>query len=68
MMYRIHATVVTIDSKGWRSSRQVPIFFLDSEIQGILSIPHAEKIAGSIVLSGAIDDNTIAHVTAVGIE
>lgn len=48
-MYAITATVsrTTIDS--WTSTRQVPTFYLDESVQGIVSAEHAEQIARGII-------------------
>lgn len=45
MLYAIQAQVVWTNKKGWKTSRQIPTFFLDSDIQGIVNAEHAEEIA-----------------------
>jgi uncharacterized protein (UPF0212 family) len=45
MMYQVQATVSRIDEHGWSLAKQVPTFFLSSDIQGITSVEHAERIA-----------------------
>lgn len=49
MLYQIQATVTNRDSERWTKMAQIPTFYLDSEIQGIVSDDHAEHIAGSIL-------------------
>lgn len=46
--YVVTAQVVR-EKGGWTSSHGVPTFFLDEDIQNIVSEDHAEKIAKSII-------------------
>lgn len=48
MKYKVVATV-SRESDGWTSTRQIPTFFLDPDIQGIVSVEHAQKIALDII-------------------
>lgn len=50
-MYAISANVENLTSDGYRASRQVPTFYLNSNVQGIVSAEHAEKIAEDIFRS-----------------
>jgi hypothetical protein len=54
--YAINATVVT-ERDGWTSTRQVPTFFLDGNVQGIATAERAEEIARDLLLTAAPDDN-----------
>ena len=46
--YAIHATITTHDG-GYAGARSVPIFQLDSGVQGIVSARHAARIAAQII-------------------
>lgn len=49
-MYAIAAAINTFDPPcGWTGTRQLPTFFLDSTVQGIVDAEHAEKIAHDIL-------------------
>lgn len=37
-LYAVQATVQRFDDHGWLSGRCLPTFFLDSAVQGILSL------------------------------
>lgn len=47
-MYAVTATITRARS-GWESTRQVPTFYLDSSVQGIVSEEHAAVIAREII-------------------
>lgn len=49
MKYAIHATLCHTDRQGWSTTYQIPTFYLDSNVQGITSAEHAERIAASII-------------------
>lgn len=51
--------------EGWESSRQVPTFYLDERVQGIMSAAHAEDIARSILLPWGSPPDMTAAITAV---
>jgi len=51
-MYAITATATTV-SKGWSSTRQIPTFYLDDRVQGILNETQAIGIAMDILCSAA---------------
>lgn len=69
-MYAIRATIThTVDTQagrahGWTSSRQVPTFYLDENVQGITSEEHAERIALDVINPLQVQDWVIS-VTAV---
>ena len=46
-------------SDGWVSSRELPAFFLDASVQGIVSAEHAERIVREIVFD---DEHTTHHI------
>jgi hypothetical protein len=52
-MYAITATVETVSisstSGEWHGTRQVPTFFLDEDVQGIVSADHAARIAADVI-------------------
>ncbi len=48
MIYGVTATVAS-KRDGWTTTHQVPTFYLDSAVQGILSKEHAKTIAADIV-------------------
>lgn len=48
MLYAITANIAR-EENGWSSSRQVPTFYLDENVQGILSIAHAVQVARDII-------------------
>lgn len=48
MIYAIHAMVLTHDGE-FAGSRQVPLFYLDSDVQGIVSATHAVTVARSVL-------------------
>lgn len=53
MLYSIAASVVTHTMDGcgtsWEHSRELPIFFLDSDLLGIMSAHHAKIIARDVI-------------------
>jgi hypothetical protein len=68
-MYAITATVETIEfglgELAWHGTRQVPTFYLDEDVQGIVSAGHATRIAADVIDPlGAIPRERI-HVHAV---
>lgn len=60
MVYAIQAQV-TYTKDGWRTSKGIATFFLDSNIQGIVSVEHAERIAAHML---QVTPDLVAHVTA----
>lgn len=63
-MYAISAHVVTrADGDGWRATRQMPTFYLDESVQGIVSEDHARRIAKHILDPYGMYEEL--HVTAV---
>jgi len=58
--------VVQLEEKAWSSSRQVPTFYLDPQVQGITDKAHAERIAEDILsTAGALDDEHVSYVITV---
>lgn len=49
MFYRITARIVNRPNGEWRYRTEVPTFFLDSDVQGIVSAEHAARIAKSML-------------------
>jgi hypothetical protein len=52
MLYQITATRTTTSTRhgsSWTSTTQIPTFYLDSNMQGIVAATHAEKIARDIL-------------------
>ncbi len=49
MLYRVLATVARVTEQGYRTSAQIPTFFLDRDVQGIQSSEHAAGIAISAI-------------------
>ncbi len=69
-MYAITATVThhTKDANMQRTQKvvQIPTFYLDENVQGIVSVEHAERIAKRIILPIELDyDSVEVNVTAV---
>ena len=50
--YSVTATITTKEADGWTTIRQVPTFFLDANVQGILNERDAERIASRILYFG----------------
>lgn len=48
LMYVITAQILTTDG-DYKGSRQVPTFYLDSAVQGIVSTAHAIEIAKGVI-------------------
>ena len=63
-MYAVTATVETDSKGGYSGVRQIPTFYLDERVQGIVSENHAEIIALDI-LSAAGTNGATFHITAV---
>lgn len=57
-LYQIQATI---------NGRQVPTFYLDSQVQGILNIRHAENVARDIITSGDSTENARVIIAAMEI-
>jgi hypothetical protein len=50
MMYAIQAQIFTADDSGqFAGSRQIPTFYLDPKVQGILNESDARRIAREII-------------------
>ena len=48
MLYAIPATAVKTDKSG-TTSYQVPTFYLNGNVQGIVDVAHAERIAREVI-------------------
>jgi hypothetical protein len=47
-LYSVQGTITrTVD--GWTSTRQIPMFYLNSDVQGILTEEGAKRVADDIV-------------------
>lgn len=67
MLYQIQARVERTTADGWTSVRDLPTFYLDSNVQGILSVEAAERIARRLLTDAAGDGATV-HVFAASAE
>lgn len=60
MLYQINATRTITglkrrnDDSSWTTTNQIPTFYLDSNIQGIVDSEHAERIARDVLESGGM--------------
>jgi hypothetical protein len=61
ILYRVVACV-THKRKGWTTSVQIPIFYLDADIQGITSDEHAKEVA-----KGVIDPAGVAESMSIDV-
>ena len=68
-MYAITANYEHTTPDGYTGSRQIPTFYLDEHVQGIVDEAHAVNIARDILTSclGEMLVNDFLHVTAVNI-
>lgn len=48
MWYQIQAVIKTESDKG-EGAVQIPTFYLNSEIQGIINIGHAKRVAKDVI-------------------
>lgn len=64
MTFRVCATVVR-EVNGWRRMTQVPMFFLDGNVQGLLGEQDAESFARRMLadLAGVPEDNVSVSVS-----
>jgi hypothetical protein len=68
MMYAIHVMITThgSDSAGdYSGSKGCPTFYLDSDVQGILSESHAANVASDVVNPLGLIPADDIHVYAV---
>ena len=64
-MYAVQATVETVRGV-WTGMKQIPTFYLDESVQGIVSEEHAQRVALDILRSAVPADIAMTfHVTAV---
>lgn len=69
MPYAISVVVSRQLPDGWTRTRQLPTFFLDERVQGIVSKEHAEKIARNLIRDAMPDDDPAELVvSAVKVE
>ena len=61
MLYGVTATVA-VKRNGWTTTHQVPTFYLDSRVQGIVDKEHAKVIAADVV-NPTKDSNLKVEVT-----
>lgn len=62
-MYAIHATISHKTDSGYTGSRQIPTFYLDERVQGIVDEDHAARIASDIINPLGLE--VTVHATAV---
>ena len=60
-MYQLTVTVETTSADGWTGARQLPTFYLDSDVQGIVSADHAERIARRMLTD--VNPDATFHIT-----
>jgi hypothetical protein len=65
-MYAITVTVQRTTADGWESARALPLFYLDSRTQGIVSTEHAERIARRMLTD--VNPDATFHVYAFQLE
>jgi len=72
MLYAIHAVgrrKVIRSGEEFTATKQVPTFFLDSNIQGITSADHAQRIAinmlGELAPDTSFDVSAFAHASVI---
>jgi hypothetical protein len=58
-MYAITAAIEFRGSDGWNHARQVPTFYLNRNVQGIVSEDHARSIAEDIITASVPDRSTV---------
>ncbi len=64
-MYSIQAIIIqSVD--GFQKSIQLPTFFLDENVQGIVDTNHAEEIAKSIICS--VPNPSVIGVSIVAVK
>jgi len=63
MAHYVIQSHITVKVNGWESSRQVPSFILDSEIQGIVDAAHAGRIAVSILATCFIPNSGFESIS-----
>lgn len=69
-LYAINATIVHHTNDAHCAStdvtKQIPTFYLNADVQGIVDEAHAEKIAREIILPVELEyESVTVHVTAV---
>ncbi len=63
MLYQIQATIVIKYSDGSSGPRQLPTFFIDSRISGIIGKQHAHNVAMEIINAGRWEMLGKCHLT-----
>jgi hypothetical protein len=65
-MWQITASVEIATVDGWTSTRQLPTFYLDENVQGITQENGAVKVARDVILAASErPDFTMTHIVAV---
>ena len=64
--YAVTVNVELSEPGGWKSGFQLPTFYLEADVQGIVSEDHAVSIARTIVDNMHVTGATY-HITAVAI-
>jgi len=65
-MWQITASVEIAMVDGWTSTRDLPIFYLSEDVQGITQENGAVKVAENLILACAERPNfTMTHIVAV---
>lgn len=62
-IYTVAASVERDTHDGWTGLRVIPLFYLDSDVQGITSTEHATSIARRMLTDAAGPEATV-HVQA----
>jgi hypothetical protein len=63
--YAVTAQVTRTRPDGWTTSRQVPTFYLNTAVQGILTDDHAHRVAAGMLADLVDDPDADIVVTAV---
>ena len=69
MMYAVTATYSHRTADGWNGVRQIPTFYLEANVQGIVDVAHAERIARDILTAAVreVPANDAVHITAIAV-
>jgi hypothetical protein len=65
--YAVRVQIQHETQDGWSGSLQVPLFYLDSHVQGITSAEHAVRVARDIVSGAGLftTERVTFHITAL---
>lgn len=61
-MYAVNATITRVQPDGYVGVRTTPTFYLDPDVQGIVSTEHAHAIAREVVGTFTRPEETIVAV------